>query len=438
MADLLPLLPSRVRPMLGAIGSPVPSNELGAPLGPINELGTAIPPISDISQPLPQAAPLSPLLQRQADTQSDLIRRENPVKPVTTLGKIGHVAAGIGNVLGNIFAPATMTLIPGTQLNNEAMKSRNRGELDEISQLQTAEAGRKQQAAQTTLTEAQPGLEQQRIDATKLNNHLKYGQLAAKAGQTITIDPATGEPTFADDPYSQAYKDRIALSTMHQATADKNNIMAEISQNHYVPGTPEYAEAQRKLAQVDNRLGVAMAGLGLSRERLGFQEDKAYNLQPTGKERSTGDMANSALDQIHTMRSVLAAHPEFAGPGAGATQAFQRWLSSNGEDAGKFLASKQYLADHSAAVFGGRGEYISKQMEGLTNPNFSLSTLGGVLDQAEETAERFSKAGQTHNKKGVLQPQQSASPSDEPARPANVPAGYHFDASGPRGAGWYK
>ena len=33
------------------------------------------------------------------------------------LGKIGHIAAGIGNIAGDILAPKTMSLIPGTQLN---------------------------------------------------------------------------------------------------------------------------------------------------------------------------------------------------------------------------------------------------------------------------------------------------------------------------------
>src|SRR6185437_11417371 len=125
------------------------------------------------------------------------------------------------------------------------------------------------------------------------------------------------------------------------------------------------------------------------------------NPQPTANERKSGDLAQSAVNQVHTMRSILAAHPEFQGPGGEAKQAFTRWLSSNGEDAGKFLAAKDYLAEHSAGVFGGRGAYIIQQLNGLTSGNFSQSTLNGVLDQAEDTAKHFVKAGAVHGKGGT-------------------------------------
>jgi hypothetical protein len=40
---------------------------------------------------------------------------------------------------------------------------------------------------------------------------------------------------------------------------------------------------------------------------------------------------------------------------------------------------------------------------------------------------------------GGNQPAQGgAGKAQEPPRPPNVPAGYHFDAKGPKGAGWYK
>src|SRR5277367_188977 len=35
------------------------------------------------------------------------------------LGKLAHIGAKVGNIAGDIFAPATMSLIPGTDLNRE-------------------------------------------------------------------------------------------------------------------------------------------------------------------------------------------------------------------------------------------------------------------------------------------------------------------------------
>jgi hypothetical protein len=400
MADLQPLLPRKILP-LSPIGDapPVVGLDMGGGMPTLPPFSPA--PIT--ADPRASSISSDPLITQQSQLEADLYNRTNPVKPTTTLGKIGHVAANVGNVLGDIFAPDVMANIPGTQLYNERIEKRDKADLQANSQLQTEEAGRKQQAATTALTLQQPELQRAKVLSTLA------GKVVPKGFKPPTFDE-NGDLQLDEDPDSQAFKDNVALAGMHNATANFDSIKAENADAKYQPGTPQYTEWKQRLDNAQKEIQVRMGALGLSRERLGFQEDKTYNPQPTSTERNKGDMGNSAIDQIHTMRSIVAAHPEFAGPGAGATQAFQRWLSGNGEDAGKFLAARQYLADHSAAVFGGRGQYISQQMEGLTNPNFSPSTLGGVLDQAEETAGRFTKAGQTHNKAGVLQPQQSATP----------------------------
>jgi hypothetical protein len=45
------------------------------------------------------------------------------------LGKIGHVASKIGNIAGDIFAPGTMALIPGTDLNKQVQSNENQKEI---------------------------------------------------------------------------------------------------------------------------------------------------------------------------------------------------------------------------------------------------------------------------------------------------------------------
>jgi hypothetical protein len=220
-----------------------------------------------------------PLLTRKDQLESDLYNRSNPVAPTTALGKIGHVAANIGNILGDIFAPATMSLIPGTQLNNQAMRGRDINELQDVSQEQTAADARKQTEANTAYTQQRPQIEQAKI-LQKLTSSLAPKGIIAKMNPDGTIDTE-------DDPTSQAYQNQQSLSAMHQATADKDSIMGEIAANHYQPGTPEYDEAQRKLAQVDQRLGAAMAGLGLRRDSLNLRA-RNQAAQNTGIDPTTG------------------------------------------------------------------------------------------------------------------------------------------------------
>lgn len=211
------------------------------------------------------ASSSDPLITRASQDSADLYRRSHPIAPTTTLGKIGHVAAGIGNVLGDIFAPAITANIPGSGLNNQIQKSRDAADINDVSQLQTAQAGRAQQAAQTAYTTARPQIEQAKI-LQKLTSSL------APKGIIATMNP-DGTIDTQDDPDSQAFKNQQALSAMHDATSEKDVIQSEIAKNHYVPGTPQYVEAQRKLGQVDQRIHVALAGLGLRAQGLELRKE---------------------------------------------------------------------------------------------------------------------------------------------------------------------
>jgi len=67
------------------------------------------------------------------------------------LGKIGHVAAKIGNIAGNIVAPATMANIPGTELNKQEELNAAEGKAAKATE---AESEQKLRAAETTEAEA--------------------------------------------------------------------------------------------------------------------------------------------------------------------------------------------------------------------------------------------------------------------------------------------
>ena len=80
------------------------------------------------------------------------------------LGKLGHVLSTIGNVAGNIFAPSTMALIPGTQLNRQVEE----GGL--IRQLNAESMAKQQEAlsgSQVAHNQAETGLENEQIEEMK-------------------------------------------------------------------------------------------------------------------------------------------------------------------------------------------------------------------------------------------------------------------------------
>ena len=111
----------------------VPKNELDDPLVRTNELGDALTPIAqDYAPPAP-----TPGQQQISNDQQQLQKvRWNQSHPWGTaptydasgvqtdpgnhpgkLGKIAHAFSTLGNIAGDIFAPAVTENIPGSQLN---------------------------------------------------------------------------------------------------------------------------------------------------------------------------------------------------------------------------------------------------------------------------------------------------------------------------------
>lgn len=207
-----------------------------------------------------------------------------------TLGKVG---ATVGDDLLKIAAPNIERNLPGTEGNNLRLQGIQQGQVANDLATQKTQGDLAQQQAQLGLTGAQtayaaarPDIEQSKIDQKQTAVQERVGQAAAARGQLVSWDE-NGIPTFTDDHNSQAYADHQALSAMHDATAEKSKIQSDIAKNHYIPGTPEFTEAQRKLAQVDQRMQIAMGSLGLRSQGLQLRRE-SQAAQNTGIDPTTG------------------------------------------------------------------------------------------------------------------------------------------------------
>lgn len=207
-----------------------------------------------------------------------------------TLGKVG---ATIGDTALQLAAPGLERLIPGTLGHNLMLQGLQQGIVTNDQANAEAQGKLAQQTAQLGLTGAQtayaaarPDIEQSKIDQRQTAVQERVGQAAAARGQKVSWDE-NGIPTFTDDVDSEAYHDHQALSMMHEATAEKSKIQSDIAKNHFIPGTPEFEEAQRKLAQVDKRMQVAMQSLTLRAQGLKLRQNDQnanfYGLGPDGQ-----------------------------------------------------------------------------------------------------------------------------------------------------------
>lgn len=216
-------------------------------------------------------------LKRLNDTGSGISQIKNPL--LRALGRIGDVAE-------TVLAPNAAALTPGTSLNHARLVNQQQGYVNNDLANQGEQAKTGQEQALTDYTLQRPEIEQSKIDQRQTAVQERVAQSAAARGQKTSWD-AQGLPVFTDDMNSQEYKDHQALSAMHQATADKNKVLSDIQQNHYIPGTPEFDEAQRKLAQIDQRQKIAMAGLGLRAQGLELRKENTdatlYGTDTSGK-----------------------------------------------------------------------------------------------------------------------------------------------------------
>lgn len=443
---------------------------LQAPALPAPVMSSSMPNLAIPAPPLVTKAPNAvDLAQKRVNDLhqqgSGIDQIHNPL--LRGLARAGDITA---SVFGT-YIPGIRTLdatLPGTTLHHQvlvgqaehnlanAQENQRAADADAQAQAQTA-----QEQALTDYTKQRPAIEEAKVNQkiTAANN--RNAALLAQHGFTYSVDPDTNEPTIAEDPNSQAYRDRQTLTAMHQATADKDQIQAEIAQNHYVPGTPEYAEAQRKLAQVDERLKVALGNLGLrhneftmhafgtvnGQELPGVLHDEegipvgsvfGGNVKPTTTARDAASRAED-LTAIQSRIEQGLKDPEIAqymGPIGGRLAEAEGKLGTLPAKVAQFQNDLVSYGAFQAGLHPVRGigalEYFDKVMGGLHQ---TPEQLRGKLASNAATAGTVQQEGTMPTKAGINRKQTApnAPSTNIPAGPkaGDVVDGYKFKGGNP-------
>jgi hypothetical protein len=325
------------------------------------------------------------------------------------LGKVAHVFSEIGNIAGNIVAPNVMENIPGTQLYNQEKQAENTSELDKEQQQLETEKTREQAA----------GLGQQKLAETTQHHNAQDTERARNHG--LKLDDQGNLVPLEYNELTPAQQGVIDLKGSQERLAQAHNDLVEAQKNNL----PEQMDNARKRIEAELRgQQIALQKLGVQQESLNLRKEQFYNPQPTGKERATGDLGESAVNQVRTIRAIKDAHPEIFGPGPGRAQRIESWFGSQSPDVAAFNSARTYLSEHSAGVFGGRGAYIIKALNDLTRPESNPEALGAALDVAERTAQHFVDKGKVHHGPQGTSPQGNAAPA--PPKIGEVVDGWKF------------
>lgn len=190
---------------------------------------SAAPVMGRVSQPDNMAAPQ---MGAPAPVDPKLAGAPNPTKPHQgVLSKIGHGFETAGNIAGDIFAPSTMSLIPGTQLYGERQKA----------------------------IQFQRNLEQERQNELELQQQSEadykkaLGQAAGKNADTKATDAATRQLSEEDK------------KAFDQGTLALKNSEAEYKQNIFDPAKNALAGRALDLRaqEIANQMKSLTAKIGL-------------------------------------------------------------------------------------------------------------------------------------------------------------------------------
>ena len=169
----------------------------------------------------------------------------------------------------------------------------------------------------------------------------------------------------------------------------------------------------------------AMAGI-LSDKELGAK------LEPFGVGLDIGQL-NDAFTQTTKARYWNKLNPEEQDAVLGYLRAKSSIIAYN-----KVLSGSARAAEKQLEI----------EMQQLPTPYVGATVGNKQLNAFQENIDRASEGFPT-NLPGIKSPKQvraeaeapkqgTAAPTEEPARPANVPAGYNWNPSGPKGPGWYR
>lgn len=153
---------------------------------------------------------------------------------------------------------------------------------------------------------------------------------------------------------------------------------------------------------------------------------------PTSQMRNMGEMAETVVPMANNVRNEVQQLAQQVGPAAGRWN--QLMVNKGGADFPEFAGLDTDLDLLASAIvrthFGARGgQQYREELRRMFGEAQSPEDLISRIDHADSWLKGYAQAG------GV-KPQAGAG-GTEPQRPANVPAGYTFNAHGPKGAGWY-
>jgi hypothetical protein len=246
------------------------------------------------------------------------------------LGKLGHIASTIGNIAGDIVAPSTMELIPGTQLNKAAKAAG----LQKITQEDVESAGKIAKGGDKDAWDVVPnavGPNGRSVLKNKIDGTMKEAPEGYTPYKDASANKGTDQATFV----SQWYKDNPAAvkSAMNDAKAIREYHSAEappVTLMEPVPGHPGMLQARQvqpgeQISEEAGKPGAAAAEEakyrgktfyydnpdGSGRQAYTYAELKAAGLKPEDAEQQSATAVAKDRDKGESYNAIRKSFTEY-------------------------------------------------------------------------------------------------------------------------------
>ena len=228
------------------------------------------------------------------------------------LGKIAHYAAKAGNIAGDVLAPGTMELIPGTELNKRAQETTAEEQLANAQKRETTEEAVKQRPEIAEITGEMRATVEAAKDAAALARE------KSKEGSAEKI--ATGKEGSAEKQTHEKVEGQKDIATGKQKSAETI--------------ARENAESRERIAVGRN---LAMTEAARIRAAQANDPNKLTNTMKTMKQQAQATLPGieRALNETEKVAGLL-------GPGEGRWNDFWSGKIGAGENDSNFTAFKHY------------------------------------------------------------------------------------------------
>jgi hypothetical protein len=353
---------------LKRVGGPPEAPDMGggAPEAPsgLQPVGTPSP-VKPLSFHERQALPLIGAPGSAENDRSQLARiadqKANPWGSAENhpgpLGKLAHIGAKIGNIAGDIVAPGTMALIPGTELNKgrqeRALETHLAGAETRENAAGVAKSREQHEENVDDTNEKKLDQAQQKIDETE--NKDKGAREIALRKQGLKTDDKGMPVPLAPEDMSENEK---AVHDLKVAQADSQVAKAALDRIKADPDSPQNKATLERIKVMAKNAATAAGKLGLDKDKFTadyFGLDKDGNpLAGAAIDEKTGkpigprvaNSSNTSADRIK--RSDLARNVETNAIG------FKQLIKDNpnlfGKVAGHFTTTEQMIGSDDPAI----------------------------------------------------------------------------------------